>query len=58
MRVALADFIKEKHLKIPYFLKKHATDVYQVLGEDLYTFPPLKDCSGYGWIEMIIERAH
>ena len=58
MRVALADFIKEKHLKIPYFLKKHATDVYQVLGEDLYTLPPLKDCSGYGWIEMIIERAH
>ena len=54
MRVVLADFIKEKHLKIPYFYKSYADDVYQVIEDEIYFLPPLKDCSGKGWLELII----
>ena len=57
MSIVLADFIKEKHLKMPYFFKKHADGVYQVMLDDLYLLPPLKDCSGKGWLELINERA-
>ena len=54
----MADFIKSRRLKLPYYFKEHSMYVYMLMREDLYMLPPLMDCKGIGWWEIIFEDFH
>ena len=49
-------FMQKHMLKIPYFYKQVCDRVPFIMGESLYSLPPLKDCSGYGWLHIIKQE--
>ena len=43
-------------MKVPYIYKQMCDRVPFIMGESLYNLPPLKDCSGHGWNEMLYKE--
>ena len=54
--MVLAEFMKKDRLYLPYAYRRYAKQVYRILGEDIYTISPMKECRGYGWYDYLTYR--